>query len=330
MEPLRRRWAQVQEQTAPIVESLRQAEAAPLGDRQEEARRSRRLRAGRQALLDLLTAFQEEVAGTRVLDPACGSGNFLYVALKRLLDLEKEVVTFGAANGVGNLFPRVGPEQLFGVEINAYAHELASVVVWIGYIQWLRDNGFGSPAEPILKPLANIQHMDAILAGENGKLVEPEWPEADIIIGNPPFLGGKLLRRLLGDKYVDDLFRVYDGRVPREADLVTYWFERARAHIESGRVKRAGLLATQGIRGGANRRVLERIKVTGDIFMAWSDRKWILDGAAVRISMVGFDDGEEQSRTLDGAPVEAINPNLTGALDLTTARRLRENLGLSF
>ena len=106
---------------------------------------------------------------------------------------------------------------------------------------------------------------------------------------------------------------LYDGRVPREADLVTYWFERARALIADGQVQRAGLLATQAIRGGANRRVLEGIKGTGDIFMAWSDRKWVLDGAAVRVSMVGFDAGAEDTYTLDGEPVKTINANLTSA-----------------
>jgi type II restriction/modification system DNA methylase subunit YeeA len=151
-----------------------------------------------------------------------------------------------------------------------------------------------------------------------------------VIIGNPPFLGGKLLRSSLGDEYVDTLFRIYDGRVPREADFVTYWHEKARAMVADGRAKRVGLLATQGIRGGANRRVLERIKESGDIFLAWSDEPWVLDGAAVHISFLGYDDGSEPTRTLDGTPVNAINTNLTAGLDLTSARRLEENLGVAF
>ena len=68
------------------------------------------------------------------------------------------------------------------------------------------------------------------------------------------------MRSELGDAYVDDLFRLYDGRVPCEADLVSYWFEKARAQIAAGKARRVGLLATQAIRGGANRRVLERIR----------------------------------------------------------------------
>jgi type II restriction/modification system DNA methylase subunit YeeA len=115
-----------------------------------------------------------------------------------------------------------------------------------------------------------------------------------------------------------------------EADLCCYWFEKARAMIESGRAKRAGLLATQGIRGGANRDVLNRIKQTGDVFFAVSDRDWVLDGAAVHISMVGFDDGSDTSRVLDGKPVTTINPNLTSTADITQAQRLAANLGIGF
>ena len=283
--PLRRRWAAVREQAEELI-ARRDAASGGVRTRRE------------RELERLLMEFAGEIAAIRVLDPACGSGNFLYVALKRLLDLEKEVSLFAAQHArLSGLLPQVQPGQLYGIEINTYAHELASVVVWIGYIQWLHENGFGIPDKPILKPLDNIRRTDAILADGPGQPIEPAWPAADIIIGNPPFLGGKRLRAELGDDYVDRLFRLYDGRVPREADLVTYWFERARALIADGRVQRAGLLATQAIRGGANRRVLERIKATGDIFMAWSDRAWVLDGAAVRVSMVGFDAGAEEGRT---------------------------------
>jgi SAM-dependent methyltransferase len=308
MAPLRRRWAEVHQQAKALIATRDGATGRARSYHQ-------------QALQRLLMGFAGEIASVRVLDPACGSGNFLYVALRRLLDLEKEVIGFAAANGLTGFFPRVGPEQLHGIEINPYARELAQVVVWIGYIQWLHDNGFRMPSNPILKPLETIQRMDAILGRDTaGQLAEPAWPEVDVILGNPPFLGGKRLRKEWGDVYVDDLFDLYDGRVPREADLVTYWFERARARIVEGRAWRAGLIATQGIRGGANRRVLEHIKQTGDIFMAWSDRPWILDGAAVHVSIVGFDGGAEIRRVLDGSAVHAINPDLTSAPDLTTAR----------
>ncbi len=159
---------------------------------------------------------------------------------------------------------------------------------------------------------------------------EPDWPEADVIMGNPPFLGGNRQRGELGDKYLEDLWTLYDGRVPGSADLVCYWYEKARAQLEKGKVKRIGLLATNSIRGGTNREVLERIKQTGDIFMAWSDRPWVLEGAAVRISIVGFDGGEEEAKVLDSKIVSAINSDLTTSVDLTKASELPENNRICF
>src|SRR5262245_29135047 len=126
------------------------------------------------------------------------------------------------------------------------------------------------------------------------------------------------------------MFRVWRERVRSEADLCCYWFEKARAQIEAGKCKRAGLLATQGIRGGANRDVLQRIKETGDIFFAESDRDWVLDGANVHISMVGFDSGGEWARTLDGNPVKLIHANLTSSADVTQARPLAQNADIAF
>jgi type II restriction/modification system DNA methylase subunit YeeA len=152
----------------------------------------------------------------------------------------------------------------------------------------------------------------------------------EVIIGNPPFLGGKRLRTGLGDAYVEALFHLYEGRVPPEADLVTYWFEKARGLVESKRAKRVGLLATQSIRAGVNLKALQHIKESGDIFMAWSDRPWVLDGAAVRVSMVGFDDGSAREKMLDGVPVKNINADLSGAIDISGARRLAENCEIAF
>jgi type II restriction/modification system DNA methylase subunit YeeA len=319
MEPLRGRWAAVQTQAQAIIDKRN---ASP--DRATRTRYD-------QEMGKLLMGFTDEIASVRVLDPACGSGNFLYVALKRLLDLEKEVSVFAASNGLPGMFPKVNPAQLYGIELNTYAHELASVVVWIGYIQWLHDNGFGIPSDPILQRLDNILHMDAILAyDEQGKPVEPEWPQADVIIGNPPFLGDKKMRSELGDEYVNSLRKLYEGRVSGGADLVTYWFEKARSLIAKGITKRVGLLATNSIRMVGNRGVLERIKETGDIFMAWSDRSWVLEGASVRVSMVGFDDGTLAIGSLDGKPVSVINPDLTAGVNITKAVVLPENAGICF
>ena len=266
-----------------------------------------------------------------MLDPACGSGNFLYIALRALLDLEKQVIDYAAEQGWYGMTPLVSPSQMAGIELDHYAAELAKTALWIGYIQWHEMNGFRYRRDPILTPLDTIRQMDAILDHDgDGNVVEPEWPDAEFIVGNPPFLGGKLLRTQLGDGYIDRLFNLYDGRVSAEADIVCYWFEKARAKIESGRCGRAGLLATQGIRGGANRRVLERIKASGDIFMAYSDHPWVLEGAAVHVSLVGFDNGEEDERELDGTLVSTVHSNLTSGVDLTIANRLRENRGIAF
>jgi type II restriction/modification system DNA methylase subunit YeeA len=153
----------------------------------------------------------------------------------------------------------------------------------------------------------------------------------DVIIGNPPFLGDKKMRSELGDKYVNELRKLYGDRIPGQSDLVCYWFEKARAMIERGEVKRAGLLATQGIRGGANRTVLERIKEMGDIFWAQSDRIWILDGATVHVSMIGFDDGSEKDKSLDNQKVNSINIDLSSHANISAeAKPLMENRGICF
>jgi type II restriction/modification system DNA methylase subunit YeeA len=276
--------------------------------------------------------FLAHLRGTAVLDPARGSGNFLYVCLQALKDLEREAILWASLTmHLPMHLPHVGPHQLHGIEINPYAAELASVTIWIGEIQWMLRNGFGYARDPVLKPLTNIETRDALIDWtdpEHPK--EADWPDADVIIGNPPFLGGKLLRTNLGDDYAETLFAIHDGRVPREADFVAYWHEKARAMVGAGRSKRVGLLATQGIRGGASRRVIERIKSTGDLFLAWSDEPWVLDGANVHISFLGYDDGTEADKVLDGRSVAAINANLTAGVDLTKAVRLTENLGLAF
>ncbi len=317
MAPLRREWEQVREKAGTEAEKARTSS--------RDTGKSALRRAERELL-----GFAEKLRSVRVLDPACGSGNFLYVSLKELLDLEKEISAFAGAIGLTPFFPGVSPEQLYGIETSPYAHELAQVAIWIGYLQWMHDNGFGVRDEPILGPMTNIREMDALIAREDGELEEPEWPEADVVVGNPPFLGGSKVRRELGDEYVGDLWRVYEGRIPAGADLVCYWFERSREQIAAGTAKRAGLLATNSIRGGSNRRVLERIRQTGDIFFAESNRPWVQDGAAVRVSMVGFDDGSETEKVLDGTPVVTINSALTGDLDLSAAKPLPENADICF
>jgi hypothetical protein len=277
-------------------------------------------------------AFLDRLRRVRVLDPACGSGNFLIVSLWALKDLEWEAIQWGSlVLQTSQEFPHIGPEAVLGIELNAYAAELARVTIWIGEIQWMIRHGLGYRRDPILKSLNHIENRDALLdVTDPSKPQEARWPEAEFIVGNPPFLGNRLLRRNLGDAYSEALWSVFDARLPRSSDLCCYFHEKARAHIQAGRTRRAGLLATQGIRGQANRRVLERIRKSGSIFFARSDEHWVLAGANVHISFVGQDNGSDPDRTLDGLPVTRINADLTSGLDLTSATRLQENAGLSF
>jgi hypothetical protein len=327
MWPLRREWEQVKQIVENLLTTGRKDGQTPSKPPSAAVRTK-----SRNECDHLVRRFHEKLTLLRVLDPACGSGNFLYVTLQKLKDLEKEVIVFAGDNGLGQIMPMVGPWQLFGIEISPYAYDLAQMVVWIGYLQWLKANGFGIERDPVLKPMeGNFQNKDAILdLSDPGHPKEPDWPRVDCIVGNPPFLGGNKIRQGLGDQYTDKLFGIYNGRLPAFADLCCYWFEKARAHIEQSKCRRAGLLATQGIRGGANRKVLERIKQTGDIFFAESDRAWVLDGANVHVSMVGFDDASEENRRIDGKVVGAINANLTSTVDVTSARPLPAAGGFSF
>ena len=283
--------------------------------------------------------FLERLRTLEILDPACGSGNFLYMALHAVKDLEHAANQECEIYGLSPRMPMVGPEILRGLEINPLAAELARTTVWIGDIQWAVRNGFYTRPEPILRRLDTIECRDALLEAQasipssaSKRVAEAAWPRAEFIVGNPPFLGGKMLRRNLGDAPVEALFETYRGRVPAEADLVTYWFEKARAQVERGDARRVGLVTTNSIRGGANRRVLERITADAPIFAAWADEPWIVDGAAVRVSLVCF--GEmlsDETIELDGQSVERINPDLTGVgADLSSVVRLAENRGVAF
>ena len=313
------------EKTA-IAAELERADAA----KSSAARTKRRNEAARR-----LRAFLEHLRRFTVLDPACGSGNFLYLALQALKDLEHRVQLEAEVLGFQRAFPEVGPANVKGIELNPYAAELARVSVWIGEIQWMRRNGFAEARDPILKPLDTIECRDAILTADD---TEPEWPAADVVIGNPPFLGGKLLITHLGEDYVSRMFLTYADRVPAEADLVCYWFEKAGRQIASGKAKRVGLVATNSIRGHANRRALQVATDGRRIFEAWSDEPWVVEGAAVRVSLIcfsGADDASVSGTRLNGEPVDEIHTDLTASrggtgVDLTRVRRLPENAGVAF
>lgn len=276
--------------------------------------------------------FLKRLNRFQVLDPACGSGNFLYLALKALRDVEKQVqvegIDFGFEPG---LFMETGVHNICGIETNEYAAELARVTVWIGDLQWCRRNYREIARDPILRKLDSIEHRDALINPDNSEAV---WPKVDVIIGNPPFLGGSKMLRELGDAYVAQLRKLFEGRVPGGVDLVTYWFEKAQTQIKAKRAVAAGLVATNSIRGGASRKVLDRVTDTTRIFEAWSDEPWVNEGAAVRVSLVCF--GDLKGTNLDGKPVTQIYADLTaqeiGAVgsDITTAKVISDNVGVSF
>ena len=277
----------------------------------------------------LLGEFLKRLRAFTVLDPACGSGNFLYLALQALKDLEHRVQLEAEALGLPRAFPETGPANVKGIEINPYAAELARVSVWIGEIQWMRRNGFAGSRDPILKPLDTIECRDAVLTPEGG---EPKWPQADVVVGNPPFLGWYRFQSALGDSYTERLRATYKGQVPGGADLVCFWFSKADRLVAEGKIARAGLVATNSIRGGANRAVLDRIVDRAAIFDAWSDEPWILDGAAVRVSLICFAPARStRIHFLDGKETTRISSDLSsGDFDLTKAVPLACNHDVSF
>lgn len=275
--------------------------------------------------------FLERLRAYRVLDPACGSGNFLYLALKCLKDLEHQANLEAEALGLQReVDSYTSPANVLGIELNEYAAELARVTVWIGELQWRLQQGYPFKLNPVLEPLDHIDCRDALLDADGS---EAAWPKADAVVGNPPFVGDRKMIRELGEHYTATLRGKYAERVPGGADLVCYWFEKARARIEVGALQRAGLVATNSIRGGLNREVLDRIGASTRIFEAWSDMPWVNDGAAVRVSLIGFG-LSEQAAQLDGAVVATVYADLTAGTDttadLTQATWLKEAIGASF
>ena len=215
----------------------------------------------------LFYGWLDELKNFRVLDPACGSGNFLFMGLKAHKDIEHQSHLDASALGLDREADLVtGPHNVLGIELNGYAAELARVTVWIGELQWRMAHGYEFKCNPVLEPLEHIECRDALLSFvESGESVEAPWPQANVVIGNPPFLGGSKKRRELGDDYFAALNTVFAGRVPGGADLACYWFDKARQQIQSGQLESAGLVATQAIRAGANRTVLERLLQKSDL-----------------------------------------------------------------
>lgn len=330
VEPLTAEWEAAKTEIVTLMEKATALDAAAKTQRGKAGAAVKgQATAALNAAQAVLDRYLKRLGDFRVLDPACGSGNFLYLALRALKDLEHRAQVEAEALGLPRGFPRIGPEVVKGIEINPYAAELARVSVWIGEIQWMLKNGFPAQQNPVLKPLETIECRDAVLNDEGTRA---EWPEADAIIGNPPFLGDKKMISELGESYTLNLRKAWHDLVPGGADFVTYWFANAWELMESGRTQRVGLVSTNSIRGGANREVLKPIAENRRIFSAWSDEPWVVEGAAVRVSIVCFDHAPNRTAILDGHSVSRIFPDLTatGESDISSASRLSENGSLSF
>jgi hypothetical protein len=293
-------------------------------------------------------SFHKELAAIRVLDPACGSGNFLYVSLALLKTLEAEVLDlFEKLGGDRKLEMEVAvirPKNFLGLELNTRAAGIAQIVLWIGYFQWSRkttgkaDTGL----RPLLEGGNTIENRDAVLAYDakiprkdedgnfvtiwDGRTTKPhpvtgkevpdesartnlfdytnpkraEWPQADFIVGNPPFIGNKRMRVALGDGYTETLRKAWKGAVPDSADFVMYWWRKAAELLAAKKAKRFGFITTNSIHQTFNRRVLEPFLANEKkpIHLAYAipDHPWVesADGAAVRISMTVCARGNEQ------------------------------------
>lgn len=324
VEPLRADWADAQAAALVLAKEAEALEGKKRSDKLAEARAE-------------IKRFHHQLCTTRVLDPACGSGNFLYVTLEHMKRLEGEV--HNQLEALGETQARLGfegetvtPQQLLGIEINERAAALAELVLWIGYLQWhIRTFGNTSVAEPVIHDYGNIEHRDAVLAYDGqepmrdaaGKLVQrwdgktfkrhpvtgeqvpdeaalvpqwrylnprpAEWPAAEFIVGNPPFIGASAVRGALGDGYAEAL-RAAWPQVPESADFVMHWWQRAAQTVRTGHAQQFGLITTNSLRQTFNRRVIE-VEQTAEpalqIAFAIPDHPWVdnAQGAAVRIAM---------------------------------------------
>lgn len=348
VEPLRLDWHNVQ--TAAVA----------LADRGDAA-----------GALKLARAFHARLCQTRVLDPACGSGNFLYVALEHLKRLEAEVLElFGSLQSAGGMMQQeldteglaVDPHQFLGIERNPRAAAVAELVLWIGHLQWhFRNRGHALPPTPVLRDFKNIECRDAVLAWDGiepvlddagqprtrwdgattkahpvtGQPVPNEtaraavvrylnpgaatWPDADFVVGNPPFIGASTMRQALGDGYVDALRTAHPG-VPESADLVMFWWDHAARLARENRIRHFGFITTNSVSQTFNRRVLEThlhpspasgSRAGGEgtggsgeagLHLAWAiaDHPWVdeASGAAVRVAMTVAAPGAGEGRLL--------------------------------
>lgn len=400
MEPLRGEWANAQAAALMLAHEAAHLEANPpvvntktdfaAFDRHKTAVRAKWNEA-RQQVRD----FHHRLCTLRVLDPACGSANFLYVTLEHLKRLEGEVLNQLSALGDAQETLDLGREtvtlrQLRGIELNERASALAELVLWIGFLQWhIRSFGNSSVAEPVVHDYGNIEHRDAVLAYDRiepltdasgqpvlrwdgvttkthpitGQQVPDEaaqvtqwryvnprqapWPDADFIVGNPPFIGAGAMRGALGEGYVDALRGVWPS-VPESADFVMYWWHRSAELVSTQKTERFGLITTNSLRQAFNRRVVQAALDNGvAMCFAVPDHPWVdsANGAAVRIAMtVASTDQSEgrlftvtQEQSSDYGEVQVVMSQNQGLIhadlrigaNVAAAVSLQSNLNLS-
>lgn len=355
VEPLRERWTAVQGAVLQLEES---------GKKKDRDKAQGELR-----------AFHEWLRSLHFLDPACGSGNFLYVTLAAVKRIELEVLNElqRLSDGQGGLvLEEVHPRQFHGIEIKPWAREIAELTLWIGYHQfWRETHGGRTPPTPILEDTGTLECRDAVLAWDEvvhrpekdrpdptprvrhpvtGEMVpDPEarlpyyeyvgaraaeWPKADFIVGNPPYMGQARQREAFGDGYVEALRRTY-AELPDSADLVMYWWRKATLAVASGNALRAGLITTNSITQAQNRPVIDAARDC-NVRVAWAirDHPWVesMEGAAVRVAMTVLVRGGSQASllTADDAGViirthnvTDLNSDLTAHADVATAASIR-------
>lgn len=350
----------------------------------------------RAKALKAVDSFHERLCTLRVLDPACGSGNFLYVTLEHLKRLESEVLAASASYGGSYKMDMQGlmvdPHQFLGLEVNPRAAHIAEMVLWIGYLQWhFRTHGTVSPPEPIIRRFDNIQCRDAVLDWDDIRpalnsdgtprtrwdgvtykcdpvtgrdvpdaaaqvadveYVNPRpatWPEADFIVGNPPFVGGGVKRRALGDGYMEALCSTY-ADLPEACDFVMYWWHKAAEIVRRGKARRFGFISTNTITQVFNRRITAAALGGKDALhldFAVPDHPWVdaADGAAVRIAMtvasqgagkgrlarvLGEHESGSRERLVRLATAHGtINADLSVGVDVTRAQPLQADVGIA-
>lgn len=276
---------------------------------------------------ELVRMLLRDIRSVSILDPACGAGNFLLICLWNLLDLESEAIKL--AGGVFGTIPCVNLTQLYGIEKDSRAFRLMRLVLWMGYIQWMKKNfDENVQIDPFVIPDSrNFMNCDAVLDLNDSEFpVERVWPEVDYIVGNPPYLGASRMRQSFGDSYCDMLNWVFTNRVPGSADFGAYWFEKARDMIDRGQTKAAGFVISTAIRQEWSRPVLDRVNQSGKIFFAISDRVWYGNEAAVHVSLIGFTGpGYFGDLMLDGKIVPVIYSNLSATHNASELKQRNNN-----